>query len=195
MSDSRSALLEAATEEFAKHGPQGARVQAIVKRAGVNERMIYHHFGSKGGLYAAVLEEGLYSLTEQWFPVLEQAAQMEPYEGMRTSLVGFFNVLRERPLLTALWLHEAMSGWRSLPLPTAQMLPGQLRTLYETGQATGVFKATCPFEMAYSFAIGGLVALPIVTPRFAEALKSGLDADAAELRDQVIGLLMDGMTG
>ncbi len=56
MPDSRSALLVAAAEEFARRGLQGTRVQAIVKRAGVNERMIYHHFGNKEGLYRAVLE-------------------------------------------------------------------------------------------------------------------------------------------
>jgi AcrR family transcriptional regulator len=195
VSDSRTALLNAAAQEFALYGPQGARVQAIVKRAGVNERMIYHHFGSKNGLYAAVLNAELFRLAELWFPVLDEAAKMDPYEGMHWSLSGFFNTLMDRPLLTALWLHEALGGWRTLPLPTAEMLPPQLRELYERGQAQGVFAQKYPFETAYSIAIGALVALPIIAPRFAEVLKSGLDADAAQLRDQVVGLLLNGMTG
>jgi AcrR family transcriptional regulator len=193
MRDSRSLLLSAAAEEFARYGSQGARVQAIVKRAGVNERMIYHHFGSKDGLYAAVLDAEIRRLVESWYPVIEEAADMPPYEGMRRSLTAFFDALMERPPLTALWLHEALAGWQTLPLPDAGMLPKQLRSLYERGQSLGVFRADCPFEVAYSIAVGTLVALPVVTPRFAAALKT--DADVAALRDQVVGLLLDGMTG
>src|SRR4030081_544040 len=73
MSDSRAVLLEAAAEEFAKHGPKGTRIQAIVRAAGVNERMIYHHFGSKDGLYTAVMQDQRYRLGAAWRPVIEQA--------------------------------------------------------------------------------------------------------------------------
>jgi AcrR family transcriptional regulator len=37
----------------------GARVDAIVKRAGVNPRMLYHYFGNKQGLFEALLKEKL----------------------------------------------------------------------------------------------------------------------------------------
>jgi AcrR family transcriptional regulator len=192
--DSRAALLEAAAQEFARFGEQGARVQAIVKRSGVNERMIYHHFGSKKGLYVAVLEAEQYRHAELWMPVLDEAAAMEPYEGMCRALAGFFNAMMSRPLLTALWVQEALAGWHTRPLPTAEMLPAQLRSLYSRGQAQGVFKAHCPFEIAYCTAISALVALPIVTPRFAEAFKAGVGSDPTQLRDQIVGLLVDGMT-
>ena len=55
--DTRRILLDAASVEFALSGLEGARMHAIVKRAGVNERMVYHHFGSKQGLYEAVLAD------------------------------------------------------------------------------------------------------------------------------------------
>src|SRR5262245_20402677 len=41
------AILAAATTEFATHGFGGGRVDRIAARAGVNKRMIYHHFGHK----------------------------------------------------------------------------------------------------------------------------------------------------
>jgi len=52
--DTAQALLDAraGVRQARRHG---TRVQAIVKRSRVNERMIYHHFGSKDGLYRAVL--------------------------------------------------------------------------------------------------------------------------------------------
>ena len=53
----RAAILAAATEEFTTHGLDGARVDEIARRSGVNKRMIYYYFGDKSGLYLAVLEE------------------------------------------------------------------------------------------------------------------------------------------
>src|SRR4029450_10097315 len=101
MSDSRAALLAAAAEEFARDGPKGARIQAIVARAGVNERMIYHHFGSKDDLYAAVLEDQSHGLVQAWRQLIDRAAQLPPYEGMRMALAGFADQFAKRPLLTA----------------------------------------------------------------------------------------------
>jgi AcrR family transcriptional regulator len=53
---SRARILRAATAEFARAGLAGARVDRIATRARRNKRMIYHYFGSKSGLYLAVLE-------------------------------------------------------------------------------------------------------------------------------------------
>ncbi len=49
-------ILIVATEEFATHGLAGARVDAIAERTRTSKRMIYYYFGSKEGLYLAVLE-------------------------------------------------------------------------------------------------------------------------------------------
>ncbi|NUR63758.1 MAG: TetR/AcrR family transcriptional regulator [Catenulispora sp.] len=49
-------LLDAAVEEFAEHGFQGARVDRIAKSAGVNKERIYQYFGNKEQLFATVLD-------------------------------------------------------------------------------------------------------------------------------------------
>ncbi len=46
-------ILAAATQAFVALGPAGARVDAIAAAAGVNKRMLYHHFGDNQGLYQA----------------------------------------------------------------------------------------------------------------------------------------------
>lgn len=53
---SREEILAVATEEFAERGLSGARVDSIAERTRTSKRMIYYHFGSKEGLYEAVLE-------------------------------------------------------------------------------------------------------------------------------------------
>ncbi len=60
----RSAILAAAHEEFAQHGLTGARVDAIAARTNTVKRMIYYYFGSKEGLYRAVLERAYAAIRE-----------------------------------------------------------------------------------------------------------------------------------
>jgi TetR/AcrR family transcriptional regulator len=54
----RQSIMDAANEEFGKHGFKGSRVERIAAAAGVNHSLITYHFGSKKGLYDA--------LTERW---------------------------------------------------------------------------------------------------------------------------------
>ncbi|MBK8767107.1 MAG: TetR family transcriptional regulator [Burkholderiaceae bacterium] len=50
-------ILSVATREFADKGLAGARIDVIAKAMSTSKRMIYYYFGSKEGLYLAVLEE------------------------------------------------------------------------------------------------------------------------------------------
>ena len=50
-------LIEAGKVLFAEHGFSGASVRDICAAADVGRNMIHHYFGSKDGLYSAVLDE------------------------------------------------------------------------------------------------------------------------------------------
>ncbi|MEY2862183.1 MAG: hypothetical protein RL392_2641 [Pseudomonadota bacterium] len=50
-------ILAVATHEFADKGLTGARIDAIAAATRTSKRMIYYYFGSKEGLYVAVLED------------------------------------------------------------------------------------------------------------------------------------------
>ncbi|MET4577286.1 TetR/AcrR family transcriptional regulator [Ottowia thiooxydans] len=53
----REAILRAATKVFAKYGYAGGSVEKISSAAKSVDRMIYYYFGSKEGLFIAVLED------------------------------------------------------------------------------------------------------------------------------------------
>jgi AcrR family transcriptional regulator len=61
----RARLLAAATEEFARHGVAGARVDRIASAAGANKQLIYAYFESKDGLFDAVLAKHCGALAER----------------------------------------------------------------------------------------------------------------------------------
>src|SRR5688572_29765373 len=50
-------IIEVATREFSEKGLAGARIDLIAEAMRTSKRMIYYYFGSKEGLYVAVLEE------------------------------------------------------------------------------------------------------------------------------------------
>jgi AcrR family transcriptional regulator len=57
-------ILEVATKEFAEKGLSGARIDAIAQATHTSKRMIYYYYGSKEGLYLAVLEESYRRMRE-----------------------------------------------------------------------------------------------------------------------------------
>jgi AcrR family transcriptional regulator len=56
--DTHARLIQAGGLEFARKGFQEASVRAICRVAGANVSAVKYHFGSKEGLYRAVVDEG-----------------------------------------------------------------------------------------------------------------------------------------
>ena len=54
--ETRENILNVATREFAEKGLSGARIDEIAEQTQTSKRMIYYYFGSKEGLYRAVIE-------------------------------------------------------------------------------------------------------------------------------------------
>jgi AcrR family transcriptional regulator len=55
-------LKEAATVEFAEHGPDGTTMSRIAERAGINKERLYKYFGDKQALFESVLSDELEKL-------------------------------------------------------------------------------------------------------------------------------------
>lgn len=196
MSESRSALLDAGAREFARYGLKGARVHDIVRRAGVNERMIYYHFGSKAGLYAAVLEAQMQGLRAVCQPVLESSLGMAPYAGMHSVLAAYLDALAARPHLVGLLLHEALGGWSTVLETDGASCVRALRELYRRGQREGVFRPDCPFEVACVTLTGAMLALLVIPPPIPAVEQESCPlAGATAQREQILQQLLCCMGG
>jgi TetR/AcrR family transcriptional regulator len=66
----RSRILDAATQEFSANGLAGARTERIAEAAGVNKALLYYYFRSKDDLYAAALEAVAARVAESSMAVL-----------------------------------------------------------------------------------------------------------------------------
>lgn len=139
----RSAILAAATREFALHGFSGARTERIVDHAKSNIRMLYHHFGDKKGLYALVLETAYEDIRTQ-----EAALEFDLDDpiGCVEKLLRFtFNYFQANPLFEGLLRNENLMQGRfvreSSRVPeSASQLKQTLAAIIAAGEAKGVFR-------------------------------------------------------
>ena len=63
--ETRSRILQAAGESFARHGYDAASVSEICRRAGLSKGAFYHHFPSKQTLFLELLEAWLAGLERE----------------------------------------------------------------------------------------------------------------------------------
>jgi AcrR family transcriptional regulator len=101
----RDAILVAGRELFAERGFNAASVSEIAARAGIAKSVIYHHFGSKAGLYEAIVEAETGDL-------LDRVAAAVPAEGagarrLRPGLDAYLGFLEQNPAAWRLLLRDA----------------------------------------------------------------------------------------
>lgn len=150
----RRSILEAAREEFAEKGLTGARMEDIAARIVTAKRMIFYYFGSKQGLYLAVLEQA-YSDIRTVERGLDFSG-MPPEEALR-ALVGFtFDYHADHPAFVRLVMVENIHHARHLRMSgrIAELNSAAIELLCgicEKGTREGVFRSgICPIELHLS---------------------------------------------
>ena len=87
--ETRGRILEAALELFADSGFDGASTRTIAERAGVNLPAIQYYFGSKEGLYRAVVEQFSQQMQAGVAPLVERIrTELASGQCTRRQLVG-----------------------------------------------------------------------------------------------------------
>ena len=147
-------IVAVATHEFASNGLSGARVDEIAARTKTSKRMIYYYFGSKEGLYLAVLEEAYRHI--RGIEAQLKVDHLSPEEGLAQLVRSTFDYHLANPDFARLVMNENMHRGefigqstiiQKLNIPAIQ----SVRTLYERGRKTGVFRdGVDPVELHWS---------------------------------------------
>jgi AcrR family transcriptional regulator len=140
----RQNILTVATEEFAENGLSGARVDAIAARTRTTKRMIYYYFGSKEGLYVAVLERAYAGIRE-----VEQQLKLDrlpPAEAIRRLIEFTFDYQETHPEFIRLVAIENINKGRYLARSEAirklnTSVIDMLAAILARGRRDGVFHA------------------------------------------------------
>lgn len=100
-------ILSAALEEFATRGYEAASTNAIAANAGVAKGLVFHHFGSKEGLFETLFEREVERMTAAVFESSEPPPP-DLFERLHRLTLRKLEVAREHPL-TADFLLIALS--------------------------------------------------------------------------------------
>jgi AcrR family transcriptional regulator len=136
-------ILTVATAEFAEKGLAGARIDEIAAATRTSKRMIYYHFGSKEGLYLAVLE-GAYRRIREIEARLELGG-LAPEAALRKLVAFTFDYQQDHEDFIRLVMNENMHRGAYLAKSTAigelnQPAISAVQSVYERGVKAGVFR-------------------------------------------------------
>src|SRR5690349_13377226 len=110
----RQQLLSAARNLFAKQGFDAVSTRAVAETAQVNPAMIHYYFGSKQGLYEAMLADTFTPLVERLGRVLAAA---DDASALRNFFTLYMRTLGSNPWMPPLILREVVAeggrlrGW------------------------------------------------------------------------------------
>lgn len=137
-------ILEIAMAEFAEKGLSGARIDAIAEATQTSKRMIYYYFGSKEGLYLAVLEESYRRMraieAELHLENLAPVAALQRLTGFtfdhHWGNEAYIRLVMNENIERGQYLAQSKSI-RELNVPAIS----SIQHLYDRGLASGVFRA------------------------------------------------------
>ena len=190
----RAEILSVATEEFASKGLSGSRVDEIAERTRTVKRMIYYYFGSKEGLYRAVLENAYDHIR-----TIESDLDLDslpPVEALRRLVQVTFDYHNKHPEFVRLVMNEnihkgAHIGHLSNIKERNRSVIATLRKLIDRGVRAGEFRSDIdPIELHMSISA---LSFYNVSNRYTFSTIFGRDMSSAKAaaarRDVVIDMI------
>ncbi len=148
-------ILDAALEIFSDVGFEGARMDRIAEKAGVNKAMIYYHIGDKKALYAQVLHHVFGDMTSRLANNISKVAS--PAENISVYIHSILETFEKHPFLPSIMMREMASGGSHLPDIVTEDMMSVIHMVVETiaeGQKQGRFSDIHPLFL-HLMVVGG----------------------------------------
>jgi len=191
----RADILAVATREFAEKGLAGARIDVIAEAMRTSKRMIYYYFGSKEGLYIAVLEDAYQRIRDAEADL--HLADLSPEDALRKLVGSTVDYQLAHPEFTRLIMTENIhraefiaqsTAIQSLNVPAIDAI----RQVYDRGLKAGVFRSGIdPVDLHMS--ISALAVFNVANKHtFSLIFKRDLDSVAAIVtrRDSIVEMVV-----
>jgi TetR/AcrR family transcriptional regulator len=136
-------IIKAAITEFARKGLDGARVDEVARRSGVNKTLLYQYVGNKDHLFTAALEAAYQSIRERQREFL--ARQLDPETGVHQLVHLLMSIWVEHQDYGKLLASENFHGGKHVKRSKLigemyQQLVDALINLLKRGVVQGVFR-------------------------------------------------------
>lgn len=102
--DTEEQIMDAAKEVFQKKGKDGARMQEIADKAGINKAMLHYYYRSKQLLFEAVFSSAFALLAPQLNKILNDDSSIE--EKVRGFTHNYISFISKHPYLPSFIIQE-----------------------------------------------------------------------------------------
>lgn len=103
----RAQLMEVGRGVFAKHGYEATSIEDVAARAGVSKPIVYEHYGSKEGLYAAIVSHEMDDLVARISRSIADGTPRKRFEG---AVLAFMTYAKEQPAGFAVLSRDSSTG-------------------------------------------------------------------------------------
>ena len=102
--ETQQKILQAAREVFIEKGLQGARMQEIADRAGINKALLHYYYRSKDQLFESIFEDAIGRIIPQFASIFSSG---KPLKELMFVFFNFYNdFFRENPYMPQFFFHE-----------------------------------------------------------------------------------------
>lgn len=116
-------IIKSAAKIFADKGYDGASIRIITENLGISHGMIRHHFGTKEDLWIAVIDYLINQFAIRQIPPLEQMADIDPVQLLKSYVRNFINMSAQYPELAQIILKEGGKKGKRLNYILAYAMP------------------------------------------------------------------------
>jgi TetR/AcrR family transcriptional regulator len=185
-------ILNAAREVFIERGMDGARMQEIADKAGINKALLHYYFRSKDKLFHAVFLEAF----QQFQPQIELLINAEkPFiQKLELFIHNYISLIIENPYLPGFVLHELSRN----PQQIADLLQNRLTAIPEflmqirIELGNGAFKPIDPRQLlinVLSLCIFPFVARPITQAVLFQSDQQAYDSFLEQRKTEVFNFI------
>ena len=139
--DTRERILNAAAEEFARYGLEGASIRSIAAHTGVSHTRFVYYFDSKEGLWQAVVERACTDLIKRYAAPLENADKVSDAELLKRIYTEYIRFAAENPHVSWIMSHSSREGgetarWRikTFVAPSFKVVDDLIASAQKTGE-------------------------------------------------------------
>jgi AcrR family transcriptional regulator len=151
----RDRIAQAACALFAERGFAGTTTAEIATHAGVSEGIVFHHFGSKRGLFASVAAGYGRGLAEAMFGESPGDVVVAPEQAIRRA----FDYVRENRALHRVFMVRDPELAELVHTGTRAEIVGALEAVFASGVEQGLLRSMNPrivAELMYALVGGAL---------------------------------------
>ena len=95
--DTSNIILNAAFEEFEEKGYNGARMQSIANRAGINKALLHYYYKSKDAMFKLILNKAFNLLMPKIVSIFEEDTDF--FETIEKFVSTYINILINNPYI------------------------------------------------------------------------------------------------